>query len=203
MKLLTEYDKHFVNHSLPLNFKKELEIHGYKYREFRTAGVAVQVFSFENVYLLYSSKGAKLLDSNYNVISEFNDSFLTDTDILTKNELIRKIKSEYIKVDGLTVSSIPFKAKGNFSHFLLEGIPRLGLCIEAVVNHEDIDIILIDDNFRDKISDVINTIGLPEKIKLVGIKDRGILKFDKLIVTNSLKHPAHNAHPAVLPFFDI
>lgn len=181
----------------PENLPQSTAGPGFVFQDFTIKSRSLDIFCIHNCYINFDRHGAIVYDSDFNPIKEVSDCF--DEYYREKIESFNKqaLSKNAHFIPGETLSIIPFKAKANFSHFLLEGLPRLVILDE--IHSSDGLKVIIDKNFSNLIEGFISA-SSKQKISPLYFSDQGVFKFERLYITAPLKHPLHSGNPKLKKF---
>ncbi|WP_394200830.1 glycosyltransferase family 61 protein [Shewanella waksmanii] len=200
MKVIKEFEDAIESKvKRPLNLTSDINALGFKFRDMVLKRFPLSVYELSNVYLYYDDKGAFFFDSDFELIEELTDSIANLK--LNKKDLQNLANSRLTLYRGVTATSVTFKAKTNYCHFLLEGAAKLRLINEAY-NGESINNVICDEYFGSQTETLCSLFPAYKHSSFISLKGEGILKFEKLLVTNTIKHPMHNGHSDFKLFFE-
>lgn len=178
----------------PLNLKSDLKALGFEFKDKNLRPIHLKEFDLADVYLYTDLKGGYFFNKDLKPLPEVTDALREmPIDI---SEIKKKIKSSLTTFHGVTLSTLTYKARGNYCHFLLEGIPKL----EVINSRIPVDNILCEESFLQHTKVASSCYERYSASTFSSLAQVGLYKFERLLITNSIKHPMHNGHPEFLKF---
>lgn len=182
----------------PLNLDVDEIALGIHFKDFQIKPLDIQLFKLEDVYLKYDQSGSRVYDSEGVLLDIYSDE-------IRPSNFLRESLGDGDRLSAEVVSdtylaAVAFKAKGNYCHWLFEGLPKLTLLDE--IEQESVSGLVVDECFCELSENVLARTRPNNTYKLMPISGKGVVYFKKLFITNSLKHPLHNGSPVIKAYYE-